>query len=281
MKHLKPFLILWLGLGLLVSCSDTNESPAPQNLEYRELLDVSYGANSEQVFDIYLPENRSTNTKVMILVHGGGWNAGDKSQMNDFKDYIRQVLPDVAVVNMNYRLADASNPPHPMQMNDITLVVDALEVNRDEYVIGSDIGFMGTSAGGHLSLLWSYAYDTSKKVTMVCSLVGPTNLADEAYINSENQALRDLIFQFGNDIEFLREVSPLFKANTTSPPTILFYGAQDPLIPNSQGIDLHARLNELNVINEFTLYPDGGHGWVGEDLFDTSVKLKAFIEEHL
>jgi len=217
----------------------------------------------------------------MILVHGGGWKEGDKTDMNAFRDFIREQLPNIVVVNMNYRLADENNPPHPMQIDDISSVVNDLKTRQTEYQIGTNLGFMGVSAGGHLSLLWAYEYDTDNQVNMVCSMVGPTNLADEAYINSDNQDLRDLIFQFGTDIEVLKNVSPLYKVKETSPPTLLFYGGQDPLIPNSQGIDLKDKLEELEVVHEFTLYPNGGHGWVGLDLFDTSVKLKAFIEKHL
>jgi len=201
--------------------------------------------------------------------------------MAGFKDFLRDQLPHIAIVNMNYRLADENNSPFPMQIDDITAVIEALALNRDEYQIGKELGFVGASAGGHLSLLWSYSYDLDQQVKMVCSIVGPTNLADEVYLNSTNQELRDLIFQFGTDIDLLKNVSPLYNVKTSSPPTILFYGAQDPLIPVSQGIDLNDKLSELNVTHEFTLYPNGGHGWIGLDLLDTSIKLKTFIENHL
>lgn len=264
------------------SCN-TDNGPSLQNdpLEYKALKNVNYGTEERQVYDIYLPKNRTTQSKIIILVHGGGWQEGDKADMNGFRDFLRDQLPDVVVVNMNYRLADVNNPPYPMQIEDISSVVVDLKARQSEYQIGTELGFMGVSAGGHLSLLWSYDYDTLNQVKMVCSMVGPTNLADEAYINSNNQELKDLIFQFGTDIEVLKSVSPLHKAKATSPPTLLFYGGQDPLIPNSQGMDLNKKLDSLNVVNEFTLYPNGGHGWVGLDLLDTSIKLKAFVESHL
>ena len=264
------------------SCSDNNNQIEEQeDLAYEEQLNVRYGESADQVYDIYLPENRTFETKVMVLVHGGGWTSGDKEDMDDLVDFMSQELPNIAVVNMNYRLASESNPPLPMQMEDITSVINSLEENKDEYQISDEIGFIGTSAGAHLALLWSYDYDINNKVNMVCSIVGPTNLADDTYVNSEIEALRDLIFQFGIEIDELEEASPLSKATSLSPPTILFYGAIDPLVPTSQGTDLANRLDELSVRYEFTLYPNGAHGWVGEDLLDTSVKLKAFIGEHL
>lgn len=284
MKNLTSIFVLFLAIGGLFSCTPDDspkESSQVEPLEAKSLLDQSYGDDSGQVYDIYLPKNRTLETKVMILVHGGGWNSGDKYDMVGFKDYLSDQLPNLAIVNMNYRLADENNPPYPMQINDITSVVNDLKNRQIEYQIGTELGLMGASAGGHLSLLWSYAHDPDKLVKMVCSVVGPTNLADEAYQNTADEDLNDLIIQFGTDIETLKSVSPLYQAKTTSPPTILFYGAQDPLIPLSQGIALNDILEELNVVHEFTLYPNGGHGWIGLDLLDTSIKLKAFIETHL
>ncbi len=286
MKSITYFLLLFITICSLSGCTSDDGLKDPpiaptEPLQAKALLDLSYGNDPDQVYDIHLPKNRTLETKVMILVHGGGWNSGDKYDMVGFKDYLREQLPNLAIVNMNYRLADGNNPPYPMQINDITLVVNELKNRQNEYQIGTELGFMGVSAGGHLALLWSYADDPGKQVKMVCSMVGPTNLADEAYQNTPNKDLKDLIFQFGTDIEILKSVSPLYQAESTSPPTILFYGAQDPLIPNSQGIALNDKLAALNVAHEFTLYPNGGHGWIGLDLFDTSIKLKAFIEKHL
>lgn len=243
--------------------------------------DVAYGGDADQMYDIYLPKGRTSDTRVILLVHGGGWTSGDKTDMNGFRDFLREELPDIAIVNLNYRLADDANPPHPMQINDITAVVNDLKDKQNSYQIGTGLGLVGVSAGGQLSLLWSYAHDSGNQVQMVCSVVGPTNFTDEAYLNSGNPILQELVSQFGEDEAFLKSVSPFHQATAASPPTILFYGGQDPLIPTSQGIDMDNKLGELNVAHEFIFYPEEGHGWNGANLLDTSIKLKAFIETHL
>nr|WP_321222551.1 alpha/beta hydrolase [uncultured Psychroserpens sp.] len=287
MKTLKlALLLLFISFGNY-SCSDDdtiiNEQQDTLPLEFRQELNVSYGTDSDQVFDIYLPANRTTETKVMILVHGGGWTSGDKADMNPFKDIMLEELPDIAIVNINYRLADADNQPYPMQINDITTIVNLLKANQNDYVISSDIGFLGTSAGAHLSMLWSYAFDTQNDVKMVASVVGPTNFTDPAYLNNEDPLLQEIINTFGIDTStaYLEEISPYHQATSSSPPTILFYGGQDPLIPTSQGVDMDTRLTTLGVTHQFTLYPNAGHGWVGLELLDTWTKLKAFTQTHL
>ena len=280
MNHLKILLTLFCVSTFLISCSDDNGLVPQEDLEFRSMIDVSYGSDDKQVYDIYLPADRSFETKVMMIVHGGGWTEGDKDDIDGFKDYILDQNLDIAVVNLNYRLADDNNPPLPMQLNDITSVVEHLKENQQEYQIGTDLGFLGASAGAHLSMLWSYEYDTGNQVKMVASIVGPTNLADEEYLNTDNTELMNLFFPFGNTIEKLQAASPLFTVKSTSPPTILFYGGMDPLVPNSQGIDMDAKLEELGVEHEFTLYPNEGHGWTGENLFDTAIKLRAFIDKY-
>ena len=249
---------------------------------YRQELNVSYGADSNQVYDIYLPENRSLNTKVLILVHGGGWTSGDKDDMNNIKDIIRQDLSDYAIVNINYRLADNNTPSYPTQIDDITSVINHLKMNRTDYIISDRFGFIGISAGAHLSMLWSYAFDTDNNVDMVSSIVGPTNFTDPAYLDNVSPEVQILLDSFGAELttSFLEEVSPFHQVDATAPPSILFYGGVDSLIPTTQGVALDEKLTALGVTHQFTLYDNEGHGWIGNNLLDTWTKLRLFTIAH-
>ena len=288
MKNFPRYFSFFFIFVVFISCSsssddNTNENNLAEPLEYYEELNIAYGTDNDQVFDLYLPANRTSQTKVIILVHGGGWVSGDKEDMSAFRDYILDQLPQIAIVNMNYRLADATNKPYPMQINDISSVVRFLKNKQEDYVISDDLGMIGSSAGGHLSLLWSYAFDTENQIDMVCSVVGPTNFTDPAYTESNDPLLQAILAVFGADAtpEYFIESSPYHRVSSSAPPTILFYGGQDPLVPTSQGVDLKDKLNILGVLNEFTLYPNEAHGWEGTNLLDTTVKLHSFIETHL
>jgi len=288
MEQLKSLLLLSIFIICLQSCSesDSNNSttdPTNDATVYSELLDVAYGSDDRQKLDIYLPANRTAATKVMILVHGGAWMSGQKEDMNDIKDQIQAELPDIAIVNMNYRLASFGTSPFPMQIDDITLVVEFIKANKNNYVFSEDIGFLGTSAGGQLSLLWSYAHDTGNNVEMVASVVGPTNFTDPAYTETDEYDVFALLQLFGVDTSttFLESVSPYHRATSSSPPTVLFYGGNDDLVPSSQGIDLDNKLTELGVTHSFTLYPNEGHEFQEEAIEDTWETLKSFIQVHL
>lgn len=281
MKTNNLFLGLFLFLIIpIYSCSNDNSTIDEDLSVAKTMLNVSYGSDSQQVFDLYLPANRSAlSTKTLLLVHGGGWVEGDKVDMNYAVDIIKQFLPDYAIVNVNYRLATTENYAFPMQIDDIDAIVQKLKV--ENYGISDDFGFIGTSAGGHLSLLYSYGYNSDNNIKMVCSIVGPTNFTDSNYIN--NQTWLDLYFSltgvhYADNQAYYEQLSPLFRATTSSVPTIMFYGDADPLIPTSQGVDLHAKLDQLGVYNEFNLY-NGGHGnWSQTDLLDANLKMIAFIQ---
>lgn len=297
MKKTSLNIILVLILFCLTtSCSDTPNDPELLNENtqsnaseittdtsiYTELIDVKYGPDDKQTYDAYLPKNRTLDTKVLILVHGGGWVQGDKADLNDIKDTAIRELPEYAIININYRLAGLGISPFPMQLNDITSVINHLKNKQDEYSISSDFGFIGTSAGAHLSMLWSYAYDIDNDINVTASIVGPTNLADPAYNNNPELPVPLIMQGFGINPTrfFLEQFSPYYNVKTTSAPTILFYGGQDPLIPNSQGDNLSAKLELLGVAHEYTFYENEGHGWAGDNLLDTWTKLKAFITTH-
>jgi len=281
------FILLLLIIGFY-SCSDNElELKINEPLVKTEQLNISYGDDNLQKYDIYLPANRTKlNTKIFILVHGGSWVSGDKNDMEYLVSMLQLNFPHYAIININYRLATLTKPAFPMQINDIEQVINHLQLNAETYQISNGLAFIGTSAGAHLSLLYSYKYDTSQNVKMVCSIVGPTNFTDINYVNSPNYSNFETTMQlitgvnYADNPAFYEELSPYHVATDTSPPTILFYGAQDELIPTSQGVDMHEKLNELGITNEFTLYENESHGWDGISLLDTSTKLTAFIKRN-
>lgn len=285
MKKLLPHFLLLICLTLIIfSCSEDAEPEVPEIVEVQEtiealeLYNVPYGTDNRQVYDIYLPENRNENTKVIILIHGGGWVSGDKVSMLPYVVTAKEELPNYAFVNINYRLASEGVSPFPMQLDDITAVINHLKINKDEYLISEDYGFIGISAGAHLAMLWSYAYNFDNNVNMVASIVGPTNFKDPNYEDFVDPTF--VYFNITPSDSILEQYSPYYNVSASSPPTILFYGGNDPLIPNTQGIDMDVKLAELNVAHEFTFYEEEGHGWVGDNLLDTWEKIIAFINTH-
>ncbi len=270
-----------------VTIDDDNNIEEPLNAEF--ILNVSYGENSQQVYDIYLPEGRTSNkTKVLVLVHGGGWTGGDKDNMDDFVNLIQQFLPNYAIVNINYVLGD-TNPPFipafPNQFLDLGAVINQITEQSEDLQILPEFGLIGTSAGAHISLMYDYVYDENDVVKMVCDIVGPTDFTNPQYADNPlfNLALEALVneSEYPDGTNYAEITSPAFQVSTQSSPTLMFYGNQDPLVPLANGELLKTNLTNASVTNSFTVY-EGGHGnWDEASSINLQEQLIDFIETHL
>lgn len=253
----------------------------------KSVLNVSYGEDLAQKYDIYLPANRSSSiTKVLIFIHGGGWIQGDKSDMEDYIPLLAEEHPDYAIVNLNYRLAQVpTRAAFPNQFLDIKKALEHLSDEADEYNIIAEFGLIGVSAGAHLALQFDSVYDLVDQVKFVCSIVGPTDLTDPFYKDNPdfNLVMQFLIDEnvYSSSADFAKAVSPAYLVNENSSATILFYGKEDPLVPISNGIFLQKQLEGAGVDNSLTIF-NGGHGdWSDRANKNLQLELSNFIDTHL
>ena len=79
-----------------------------QNIQADFAPDRSYGDDTANKFDIFMPESTAP-TPLVIYIHGGGFTGGDKGKYSKFPDQIRQVLSaGAAYASINYRLLSTS-----------------------------------------------------------------------------------------------------------------------------------------------------------------------------
>lgn len=183
----------------------------PDSVDVKSIMDVAYGASAEQKMDVYLPANRTANTPVIILLHGGGFVAGDKneftlqSKMLSAKGY--------AVLNLNYRLVDTIGmlrlPPihRPSsitinnQVADIKSAVNFASGKAAEWMMNSQKwGICGHSAGATLAMLAAYNYGSAnadKRIAVVANWAGATDLSfnDESEYNNMDPRLAELYYR--------------------------------------------------------------------------------------
>lgn len=276
---LLPLLFLFLVFG----CSSDDDNTIEENpLVAQEILNIAYGSDTQQTMDVYLPEGRNEeSTKVIVLIHGGSWIAGSKEDMSFLIPTVQASFPDYAIVNINYRLANAENPAYPMQINDIEQMFTFLE--ESDYHISDDYALIGVSAGAHLSMLYSYKHDADHDVKAVVDIVGPADFTDPNYTSHPlySQAALTLTGTATPTNEEITEVNPVSYITAQAPPTLSFYGGQDPLVPATQGGILQENLNNAGVYNEFNFYPDGGHAdWNFEIMQEVFGKTILFLQEN-
>lgn len=262
MMKLKSFLSGIIILLVLTSgCKKAAVETLVVPLKAADHLNISYGANARNKLDIYLPEARDKNTPVIILIHGGSWLEGDKSFFTDLAKYWR--AKGYAAATMNYRLTNtAENNIHPAQVIDIGKAIDFIGTKVDDWQVSADkLALQGASAGAHLSLLYTYKYNTGNKVKAVISMAGPTDfksiqLASPFQIQVVNWLIGTTIQ--ANPAAYA-EASPITHVSAKSKPTLMFHGKLDVVVPYQQSEDLKTRLDQFDIDKKLVLYSDTGH----------------------
>lgn len=269
----------------MMSCTK-NDPVNPDTTVAQTLLDQSYGNDLKQRMDIYLPAGRnSSSTKVMIMIHGGGWSLGDKSDFTAFVDTIKRRMPDYAIFNINYRLS--ANPVNlfPTQELDVKAAVDYIYNHLSDYQVSNKFVYLGASAGGHLSMLQGYKYNSPVKAKAIVSFFGPSDLIDmyNNPVGGNPTAPLILANVIGatptQNSTLYNNSSPVnFISSSAAMPTILLHGGVDPLVSPSQSVAVQTKLNTAGITNQYVFYPNGGHGdWDAATYTDAFNKIQAFL----
>lgn len=288
--HLQYLILLTICIVGIIACEKDPTNPNNNNgtnpLVDTTLLNVAYGSHTRQVYDIYLPADRDTNTHVVLMIHGGGWQAGQKEDLNYYMNLIKSKWSDVAIVNMNYRLAsNANNIHHNEIIADINAALNHINTHESNYHISGKVGVLGASAGGQLAMIYAYKYNSDIKC--VGDIFGPSIINDWSWYNSTSvwlgAPMSDILTEYVGqswDSTAYKSVSPYWNVSNSTQPTIIFHGILDPIVPLYHSQWLHGKLNTLGVTNEYYEYI-AFHSFDNTQSEDVINKLVAFFKTHL
>jgi acetyl esterase/lipase len=275
--------LVYLCMSVFAFACQKESQPANTGLEAQNYFDVSYGPDAQQKMDVYLPAGRTTtSTKVMVLIHGGAWSSGDKTDFAPFVDTLKRRLPDYAIFNINYRLASGTQNLFPTQENDVKAAVEFVYNKRTEYKISDKFVLLGASAGGHLALLQAYKNNTTVNVKAVVDFFGPTDMT-AMYTSPASplvppSAVASIVGATPSSNPTLyQQSSPINFIAPQSPPTMILHGGMDPLVSPSQSVTLNDRLQASGVVHQYIFYPTESHGWTGVNLTNSFNAIAAFL----
>jgi len=115
--------------------------------------DLAYATLSEtQKLDLYLPASGAGPFPVVVMIHGGGFMFGDKSDGAGLTGVDQLLAAGYAVASINYRLSGEAQ--YPAQIYDAKASIRFLRANAEKYNLDAEhIGAWGASAGGNLVAL--------------------------------------------------------------------------------------------------------------------------------
>lgn len=277
----ETFLKISYGLGMLDLINTTPEIPIDiqeiKNIEYKKIDTLSLQ------LDVYKRKDLSVPAPVLIFIHGGAWRTGKRADYLPYLiDYARKGF---VTVTISYRLVNVA--PFPAALLDVNCAIKWIKKHAEAYGIDANkIVLVGGSAGGHLSLMAGYdANDpsfchecgidsVSTKVSAIIDLYGPTDLTTP-YAQSTYQVKDFLNATFEENPEIFKAASPKTYISSDDPPTLIFQGTIDSLVPVSQSDSLDQWLTKAGVSHEYHRLK----GW--PHTMDLSVKVNEYCQFYM
>lgn len=253
---------------------------------YEVKNDQSYGSDSFQKYDLHLPvyDGEIEGSVAMIVIHGGGWSLLDKSFMNGQVDEFKKMNKNVAIFNINHRLAGVNGYTYNSIIEDLDLLIQHINDKKSELNLSDEIVIYGYSSGGHLALEYSKLRSSNKNIKAVAASAPPTDLTSEklrkTIVDDKNRNLIELLIgeSYEANPNAYKEASPFYKVSKKSKPTLIFYGDNDQIVYNEQIQKYSKSLSDNKVENRLIVFNGVGHE-MPEKRNEIAVQVFKFLEE--
>ena len=201
----------------------------------------------------------------VVVIHGGGWDSGDRLQLPEWNHWM--VSKGYVVAAVSYRLAPRWQ--WPAQGDDVLSALAWLKTHAAEYGIDpTRFVLFGRSAGGQIASAVGYgAHDPA--IRGVVALYAPHDMPFVWSVSREDDVLNsiNLMRQYlggppdASRLAKYESASAQALARTNSPPTLLVHGDPDTLSWVRHSERLAARLQELKVPHYFLRLPWATHAF--------------------
>jgi acetyl esterase/lipase len=275
--------LYWSKLGYRWGFPLDNSSPTAVSADNRDKIlrptfaDVAYANKSPfEKLDLYLPAPAVGPAPLVVWIHGGGFQVGDKRSMPrrdhgpppkrfgpggpfqiQVPDVAALVAKGYAVVSLNYRLLQRPGA-HIYKaavagFQDGKAAIRFLRANARRYNLDpGKFAVWGNSAGGYMAAMLGV---TGDQPTLFDDPESP-----DANVSSAVQAV--VVWYGAVDAEFLspdiRMVHYIPRARVL-PPFLIANGDADPNVTSRQARILHVALQKAGGRSSLTILPGAGH----------------------
>lgn len=215
--------------------------------------------------DVYRPANMDSNKKypAMVFFFGGGWSKFNVDQFESHAKYFSK--RGIVCFLVEYRVSKVHNTTPIESVKDAKSAMRYIKWHAETFQIdNSKIIAAGGSAGGHLAA--------------ACALIKEHNeLNDNLSIDPTPNAL--VLFNpvfdngpggYGYDRvgDIYKSFSPLHNIASSAPPTVIFLGTHDHLVPIETAKYYQKVMEKVGSRCELYLYEGQKHGFFNHKNFD-------------
>jgi acetyl esterase/lipase len=258
------------------------------------LKDVAYlGGTRKEKADIYSPldHDKAKPLPGIIVIHGGGFNDGDKARGRELNISENLTLKGYVCMSINYKLRRTQGQvTWPQSVHDAKAAVRYLR--KEAANLGVDpekIGVIGCSAGCNLSMMLATTgpadgfdavkgepyQDVSARVTCAIGFYGAVDLMKyhdmKMFAKTREEAP-----------ELYKKGSPITYLDAKDPPMLLVHGTADVTVPLSQSETYLKIAKEKGAPCVLEVIPDAPHTFdLQPKQRDLRPLVTAFFDQHL
>ena len=250
-----------------------------RNLVYTTLKNTPFG-DRDLHLDVFSPKKKG-KYPALIMVHGGGWRAGDKM----LQVSLAQKLAAKGIVTICVEYQLLMEAKYPAALHNIKSAVRWTRANANKFGIDPDkIAISGCSAGGQLALLTGLTNGVeamegdqgnlgfSSKIQAIVDLDGVVDFMAPLSLNLNRKPDSPDVEWLGGTFyekpEIWKEASPIFWANEKSCPVLFvnsgfprFHAGQDELIGMMKDWGIYTEVHKFDIqLHTFWLF----HPWIDQ-----------------
>jgi len=247
------------------------------------------GGGRELKADVFVPPGDVKNAPAVLLVHGGAWREGDRTQLRGYGILLGR--RGYVCVASEYRLVGES--AWPAQIHDVKAALRWMRANATQLGIDpAKIAIEGNSAGAHLALLAAGTPDrpefegegghagVSTAVAAAIGVYAPTLFWHE---EAARGGVPILALHDQPSAELAAAASPLTYVTPEFPPTLLIHGTGDTTVPPLASVRMYEELVSANVPVELHMYAEQPHAFDAAPEFgrQCAAEMQLFLDRYV
>jgi len=209
--------------------------------------------------------NASEARPAILFFAGGGWTNQNPAQLSPQARYF--ATKGLVTVVADYRVRSTNNTTPYESVADAKTAVRWLREHAGElHIAPTSLAVAGASAGGHIALTAALLNEldepgenqsvSSKPNALVLFNPVPNTVPDpQAVLTPQQQGFVALLGPRA------REISPIHHLSKNLPPTIIFHGKADTLVPFAEAEAFCRKATELGNRCEFVAFEGADHGF--------------------
>lgn len=240
--------------------------------------------NRNLQLDVFQPASKSSNRIAILIIHGGGWRSGDRSQHHALAQ--RLASKGYVCFTPEYRLS--TEALYPAAMEDVADAVRWIRSKARQYAIDtSRIAVAGFSAGGQMAALLgttagkifpaSVAAQHTAAVQAVIDMDGTLSfIHHESGEGDDSKKTSAATFWFGyskaTNPSLWKQASPLTFAGRYTPPTLFLNSSVDRMHAGRE--DYRKTLDQYGIYHDVKTFSGAPHAFpLFLPWFDSTVQL--------